>query len=222
MAKNNRKTIASMISLVPSNRTRVLLYRKLLGYTISPKARIGLLTVINVQQVEIGHARIGKKNTFQGPFSLTIGNGTKIGESNIFECGNWILEERFKHKNFHAFITIGERVLITSRHYFDASGGFFLGDEGWVAGRDSQFWTHGANVDDNEIHIGSQSYIGSAARFAPGSHVGKNVVIGLGSVVTGRIEEDNCLIAGCPAKIVKNNYNWRHHNSIPRENAKSL
>ena len=37
----------------------------------------------------------------------------------------------------------------------------------------------------------------------PGVHLGNHVIVGAGSVVTKSITEDNVVVAGNPAKIVK-------------------
>ncbi len=40
-----------------------------------------------------------------------------------------------------------------------------------------------------------------------GVHIGNNVVIGAGSVVTKNVP-DNCVVAGNPAKIIEKNITW--------------
>ena len=50
--------------------------------------------------------------------------------------------------------------------------------------------------------IGSYSQIGSNATILPGIKIGKNVIIGAGSVVTKDLP-DNCVAVGIPAKIIK-------------------
>ena len=84
-----------------------------------------------------------------------------------------------------------------------------MGQGSWIAGRDSQFWTHGVNVTDRNIRIGRNSYIGSAVRFAPGSGVGDNIIVGIGSVVTKVIDASNALISGFPAQVVKAGRGWK-------------
>jgi len=89
------------------------------------------------------------------------------------------------------------------------AGTFKLGDGSWIAGIGSQFWTHGAGVPEREVEIGSDCYLGSAVRFAPGSSVGNNVLVAMGSVVSNAIKIDNALVGGVPAKVLKENYNWK-------------
>ena len=104
--------------------------------------------------------------------------------------------------------------MITSNHYFDVAGTFVLGNNSWIAGIGSQFWTHGAGVQERNITIGERCYLGSAVRFAPGSSVGDNCIVGLGSVVTKEFNSNNAVIAGHPAKIIRENYDWKTKQTI--------
>tara|TARA_B100000963_G_scaffold78180_1_gene66220 strand:+ start:779 stop:1387 length:609 start_codon:yes stop_codon:yes gene_type:complete len=54
-----------------------------------------------------------------------------------------------------------------------------------------------------EINIEENVWIGERSIVLKGSRIGKNSIIGAGSVVTGNIPE-NCVFAGNPAKFVKN------------------
>ena len=104
--------------------------------------------------------------------------------------------------------------MITSNHYFDVVGAFVLGNNSWIAGTGSQFWTHGAGVQERNITIGEHCYLGSAVRFAPGSSVGDNCIVGLGSVVTKKFNSNNAMIAGHPARIIRENYDWKTKQDI--------
>jgi len=53
------------------------------------------------------------------------------------------------------------------------------------------------------ITIGSLVYIGSEIRMAPGSSIPARSIVGIGSVITARLEEEGKLIAGVPAKTIK-------------------
>jgi acetyltransferase-like isoleucine patch superfamily enzyme len=100
-------------------------------------------------------------------------------------------------------ISIGDDCLINENHYIDIHGKITIGDGTWLAGRASQFFTHGLGVGDRDISIGSNCFIGSAVRFAPGSGVGDRNIVGIGSVVLSRIDGDGMLISGFPAKAVR-------------------
>jgi len=201
---------ALLIGILPINILRVLGYH-LLGYKVK-SAHIGFGTVIAVAQAAFDSCRIGPFNLFIGPMKLIIRRGASIGSRNEFSCGYWVLRDEYKNSGYTRTLEIGTDALITSRHHFDIAGTFNLGERSWIAGIGSQFWTHGAGVTDRDIIIGTDCYLGSAVRFAPGSLIGNNVLVAMGSVVSGRLDVDNALVGGVPAKILKEDYNWRAKN----------
>ena len=207
--KSKKKYILSfLISIMPTSILRVFLYRNIFGYRIS-KSFLGWNTFILVQQADLTECHIGKNNKFIGPIKMTIKKGAIIAEGNIFQCGWWTLNEKFKSAKYDRCLVIGADSLITSNHYFDIVGSFTLGDASWIAGYASQFWTHGAGVSERNISIGKYCYIGSAVKFAPGSSIGNNTLVSLGSVLTQKYNKENVLIGGQPAKILRENYNWK-------------
>jgi acetyltransferase-like isoleucine patch superfamily enzyme len=203
--------LAFLISILPLNMLRVLGYRLLLGYQIDG-SRIGLGTILAVDNATISNARIGFLNLFVGPMKLEIAEGALIRHRNSFVCGYWVLREENKNKNYARTLEIGSNTLITSNHYFDVAGTFKLGDGSWIAGIGSQFWTHGVGVPDRDIEIGRDCYLGSAVRFAPGSSIGDNVLVAMGSVVSGKMTVSNALVGGVPARVLKENYDWKSQN----------
>ena len=200
--------LAFLISLMPLNVLRVLGYRLLFGYRID-KSRIGFGAIIAVDEFAISKSKIGFFNQFIGPMKIKIAEGASIGNRNTFSCGYWVLREENQAMNYARTLEIGADALITSGHHFDVAGRFKLGDRSWVAGIGSQFWTHGVGARDRDIEIGSDCYLGSAVRFAPGSSIGNNVLVAMGSVVSGKIDVSNALVGGVPAKVLKENYDWK-------------
>ena len=53
-----------------------------------------------------------------------------------------------------------------------------------------------------EVTVGDNVWIGGSVTIVPGVHIGNNVVIGAGSVVTKDVP-DNVLVAGNPARAIK-------------------
>jgi acetyltransferase-like isoleucine patch superfamily enzyme len=64
------------------------------------------------------------------------------------------------------------------------------------------------NVMTKPIKIGNHVWIGTNAIILKGVNIGDNSIIAAGSVVNRDIPE-NCLAAGNPAKIIKENINWK-------------
>lgn len=196
-----RLAAAALIALVPLNGLRLFLYRRLLGYRIGAGARIAPLTLLACRSVELGPgARIGRLNVFKGDFALTAGSGFFVGDFNVFICP-WDLAG--KARGYAGTLDFGADCVVNDWHYLDVHGTIRIGDGSWIAGRASQFYTHGVSVTDRDITIGAGCFVGSAVRFAPGSGIGDRNIVGIGSVVLGRIEADESLISGFPAAPVR-------------------
>lgn len=205
--------LAFIISYLPLNGLRCLMYKLLFGYSIK-NSKIGIGTILVVAEATIEGATIGRSNVFTGPMFLVIKDGASIGKHNLFVCNEWTIREEFKDNHYDRCLILAENSLIADAHFFDIAGKLSLGKGSWVAGRASQFWTHGAGVCDRNIQIGEQCYIGSATRFAPGTELGDNVLVAMGSVVTGKLTASNAMIGGVPARLIKQNYDWRSKQPI--------
>ncbi len=196
-----RLLAAALVALVPVNAVRLLLYRRLFGYRIAPGARIGPLTLLACRSVTLGpRASIGRLNVFKGDFALDAGADLFVGDFNVF-ISPWNL--RGKRRGYVGELSFGDACLVNDGHYLDVHGTIRIGDGSWLAGRASQFYTHGVSVTDRDITIGAGCFVGSAVRFAPGSGVGDRNIVGLGSVVLGRIVAEESLISGFPAAVVR-------------------
>lgn len=54
------------------------------------------------------------------------------------------------------------------------------------------------------VSVGDGSHIGAGTTLLPGVSIGKNAIVGAGSVVIKNVP-DNVVVAGCPAKFIKEN-----------------
>lgn len=59
------------------------------------------------------------------------------------------------------------------------------------------------HLPGKDIVIGAHSWIGMNSMILPGVILGEHTVVGAGSVVTKSFPEGNCVIAGNPAKVIK-------------------
>lgn len=57
-------------------------------------------------------------------------------------------------------------------------------------------------IGTREVVIGKNCFIGCNALILKGTVLGDNCVVGAGAVVSGKFE-DNCVIAGNPARVIK-------------------
>jgi acetyltransferase-like isoleucine patch superfamily enzyme len=184
-------------TLLPRGAKRSL-FQHLLGWSIGEDVRIGY-SIICSQTVHIGsHVRIGHGNVFWDLKSVHVGSGTVLLNLNHFVGGTGGPD---------AF-TIGECAKITSRHFFDCTGGIQIGDRALIGGRDSHLWTHYFDAKRDRIHfcglvIGERTYICARATLVY-CQVPPGCVVAAGAVVTGdfRSEGPDLLLAGNPA-IVK-------------------
>jgi len=191
-------TFLKIIKYIPSYTLKNFLFRNILGYSIGDNVKIGR-SFINCNKVTIGNnVYIADNNTIICK-EVKVGSNTKIHSGNNFIGG--------------ASFTIGNNSRIINNHYFDLWNDISIGNNTWIAGKNTEFWTHGSiQTKKNKnlsIHIKDNIYIGSASKIAPGVIVASVNIIGLGSVVMGDFVESETIIIGNPAKIVKKNIDWR-------------
>lgn len=62
---------------------------------------------------------------------------------------------------------------------------------------------------DNKVIIGNHVWIAANVDIIKGVRIPTNCVVGYNSCVTKKFNEENCIIAGYPAKIIKKNIKWQ-------------
>lgn len=95
-------------------------------------------------------------------------------------------------------------------YYQNASAKIYLGDDCYI-GPNVGLITANHDIDDlskslegQDIHIGNNCWIGMNSTVLPGVTLGDKTVVGAGSVVTKSFPSGNIVIAGNPAKVIKN------------------
>lgn len=63
-------------------------------------------------------------------------------------------------------------------------------------------------TDDQKIEIGSHVWIGSNVSVLKGAAIPDGCVVAAGSVVTSKFDAKNALIAGNPARVIRENISW--------------
>lgn len=198
--KRKRKSLLlKIIKYLPTNPVRIFLLKKIFGYSIGENVKIGKI-IINCNKVTIGDNVYIASNNYISCNELSIGEKTSIHSGNVFQGS--------------ANFSIGSNSRIINNHYFDLYNNIEIGCNTWIAGKGSQFWTHGSiytklKTKDLSIVLKNNIYVGSASYFAPGVFVESENLVGLGSVVTKSFLEHKTIIAGNPAQVVKQDIDWR-------------
>ncbi len=195
-----------------------LCYRWFFGYRIGKRVKIGL-SIIDVGKCEIGDdVTIGHFNVFSGTQNLSVGEYTRIGVLNIFRGGkvidigryceilrlneiNSIPEAETVNVADPTFI-LGDGCMIGASHKIDFTDRVEFGKSVILGGRNSSVWTHNRQIT-MPVSVGDHSYLGSEIRIAPGGTVAANCIVGIGAVITKQLTNENQLVAGVPAREVK-------------------
>lgn len=114
------------------------------------------------------------------------------------------------HTNFGRFITFGKNIFINHDCTFLDLGSITIEDDVMIAPKVSLITeSHPTAPLERKalllkpILIKRNAWIGASATILPGVTIGENSVVAAGSVVTKDVP-DNTVVAGVPAKIVKN------------------
>ena len=194
------------------------IYRHLCGYSIGRHVRIGLSPIAVVQCFIGDNTRIGHFNLFWRTKDLRIEDHVRIGHLNLFRGGDLVHLERFV-EIFRANVVnsipdpdvetstrptfrLGAGSVLTTSHWLDFTDSIEIGCRSIVGGRNSSMWTHSRQWT-RPIKIGSFVYLGSEIRLAPGAVIPSYSVVGIASVVIDELSGHGNLIAGSPARPVK-------------------
>jgi len=212
-----RLVALALVALLPPV-LKPVVYRRLFGYRIGRHVRVGA-TLIDAEVCEIGdHTTIGHFNAVLAVRRLTIGDHVNIGEFNVIRGGDEVNLGRWsqvmRRNELNSIVgadpiepadprlLIGAGCVVTDGHRLDFTDCIELGERVILGGRNSSLWTHNRQRTA-PISIGARTYVGSEIRVAPGSVVPARCIVALGSVVSGRLEGEESLIGGVPAKVLR-------------------
>ena len=216
-ASKLRLATLAAIALLPGFLKRPL-YRGLFGYRIGRRVRLGF-SLIDARECEIADdVCVGHLNAIIGVGKLSVGDHANIGHLNVIRGGDEVSIGRYAEilrmneinsipdplvvnptdPRFH----LGDGAIVTAGHKIDFTDRVSIGRRSILGGRNSSLWTHNRQRT-RPIEIGELTYVGSEIRVAPGGVIPSRCIVGIGSVVTGRIEGEYQLIAGVPARPVK-------------------
>ena len=212
-----RLATLALIALLPSFLKRPS-YRLLFGYRIGKRVRIGLSIVDARDCIIEDDVVIGHGNAFVGINKLALGDHVRIGHLNIIRGGDEVSLGRYSEimrmneinsipepdavNATDPTFLLGAGSIVTTGHKIDFTDRVEIGRRTIIGGRNSSLWTHNRQRT-LPIRIGSFAYIGSEIRIAPGGSLPSRCIVGIGSVVTNALTSEGYLIAGVPAKPVK-------------------
>ena len=212
-----RVFVLALIAPLPSFLMRPC-YRLFFGYQIGKRVHFGF-SIIDAAECQIeDDVRIGHLNVIIGVQKLTMGDHVRIGHLNIIRGGEEVRLGRYSEimrmneinsipepdavNPVEPRFLLGAGSIVTTGHKIDFTDRVDIGRRTIIGGRSSSLWTHNRQRT-RPITIGEFAYVGSEIRMAPGSSIPSRCIVGIGSVITSAIDAEEWLIAGVPAKPIK-------------------
>ena len=212
-----RLFVLALIAPLPSFLMRPC-YRLFFGYHIGKRVHFGV-SIIDAAECHIeDDVRIGHLNVIIGVKKLSMGDHVRIGHLNIIRGGEEVRLERYSEimrmneinsipepdavNPVEPRFMLGAGSIVTTGHKIDFTDRVDIGRRTIIGGRNSSLWTHNRQRT-RPINIGEFAYVGSEIRMAPGSSIPSRCIVGIGSVITSKIDAEEWLIAGVPAKPIK-------------------
>ncbi|MFS8086276.1 MAG: acyltransferase [Acidobacteriota bacterium] len=212
-----RLFVLALIAPLPSFLMRPC-YRLFFGYHIGKRVHFGL-SIIDAAECHIeDDVQIGHLNVIIGVNKLSIGDHVRIGHVNIIRGGEEVRLGRYSEimrmneinsipepdavNPVEPRFLLGAGSIVTTGHKIDFTDRVEIGRRTIIGGRNSSLWTHNRQRT-LPINIGEFAYVGSEIRMAPGSSIPSRCIVGIGSVITSQIDAQEWLIAGVPAKPIK-------------------
>ncbi len=180
------------------------------GFRIHPSARIGR-SIILAKTLELAEGSEIRSLTFCKAIDrLQLSAGASIG------AANFITGFSVDHTVFFrdgapercCELVLEENASITSRHFLDCNGGLYVGAFSTIAGIRTQILTHSVDVHKNTmaaspVRVGKYCFVGTGCILLPGSALPDYAVLGAGALLNKEFSQQNCVYAGCPARVVK-------------------
>jgi acetyltransferase-like isoleucine patch superfamily enzyme len=212
------KAIAT-IGILPSFLKKILYKAK--GYKIGKNVSIGIGSVVigkNVvieDGVKIGLASIVRANDIKIERFATIGSFTVIDTGKLRIGEDARINEQViigGMKTPKSSLDLGKRTIIMEYSFINTTMPITIGDDTGIGGHCLLF-THGSWLNQMEgfpvafapITLGKSVWLPWRVFIMPGVTIGDKVVVGANSLISKSVAS-NTLIAGSPAKVIKENY----------------
>lgn len=129
----------------------------------------------------------GKKSRFNGKLTIIEPKNFSIGKNCSLNHNVYI--------NATNPVIIGDNVTISAYAKIISTG---ININEWIATNEKKHTKNGGIIIGNNIWIGAGAIILENVKIT-----GEFVVVAAGAIVTKDIEEGHCIVAGCPARIIK-------------------
>ena len=141
------------------------------------------------------YVHIGSGTLFGPQITLSVGMvpGQRMVSDPVISVGDRCLIGKGSGIVGHLGITVGNDVW-TGHHVYITDQNHGYGDLTLPISRQV--------MPERAVSIGDGSWLGHGTVVLPGASIGRHVVIGANSVVTGEIP-DNCVAAGAPARVIR-------------------
>lgn len=207
------------VGILPSFLKKI--YYRAKGYKIGKNVSLGIGSVvlgkevIIADNVKIGLFSIVRANSIQidryaiiGSFSIIDTGVLKIGED--ARINEQVIIGGMKTPQ--SSLVLGKRTIIMEYSFINTTMPIQIGDDSGIGGHCLLF-THGSWLNQLEgypvtfapITIGKMVWLPWRVFVMPGVTIGDNVVVGANSLLAKSVES-NTLVAGSPARVIKENY----------------
>lgn len=186
-------------------------YFRLRGKSICTSNRVkiqGLRNIITDELLSIGLSHYGFMNwkdrtflnvegelKFKGRFSIAKGCRLEVGDQAKVEFGSGYMSPKTSVIIMNG-LSVGNDCAISWECQFLDEDFHELNYEGQE------------NQKARNIRVGNHVWIGSRVTVLKGAVIPNGCVVAANTVVNKEFTEENCLLAGNPAKVVKRNVNW--------------
>lgn len=138
---------------------------------------------------------------------IIIRGGVHIANNfiiNMCPNGELVLGNNFS-SNFDLTISCSKHIAFGNDCLLGWNCTFIDGDGHWI-------YDELGNTlnEDREIVVGNSVWIAAEVTFLKGARVADGNVVGFGSIVSKVFKDKNCIIAGTPARIVRERIGWKH------------
>lgn len=221
LVKKNKIPFKQMILIgIWPSFIKKLIY-KMKGYQIGKGVSIGFGSIISGKNVIIeSKVKIGLFSVVKAN-KIRINRFTKIGSFSIIDTGELFIDEDARineqvivagMKTPNSSLSLGKRTIIMEYSFINTTMPVSIGDDSGIGGHCLLF-THGSWLNQLEgfpvtfapITIGEKVWLPWRVFIMPGVELGNNIVVGANSLISKSFPS-NTLIAGSPAKIIKENY----------------